>query len=346
MTGTKRERKRYDGVDGLRAYAIMGIVLMHVRYNGEYQVDGFIFNRIIPSFTNFVFLFMMMSGFGICCGYFDKLLNHRITIEDFYTKRYAKNWPFFALLCFLDLLISPGLNTFYEVFANLTLCFGLLPNAKIGVIGVGWTLGVIFVFYLLFPFFCYLLGNRKRAWLTLVATLIFNILCGVYFFDADHMPGNFQARTSFIYCAVYFAAGGMIYLYKDSLSKMAGKYRWSIGICCILSMVLYFAIGASTVTILLVNALLLIYTIGITRQGGLLCNPYIKFLGSISFEIYLCHMVIYRILEKLHLLHVHESGLISYCMAAIGTIGGSVLFALCGRYFLNAVNRLYHRYAR
>ena len=57
------------------------------------------------------------------------------------------------MLCILDFLISPSKNALYEVVANLTLCQGLLPNMNISIIGVSWTLAVIFVFYLLFPFF-------------------------------------------------------------------------------------------------------------------------------------------------------------------------------------------------
>ena len=37
-----------------------------------------------------------------------------------------------------------------------------------------------------------------------------------------------------------------------------------------------------------------------------LVNPVAKFLGGISFEIYLCHMVIYRVLEKFHLVDVYK----------------------------------------
>ena len=137
---------RYEGIDGLKAYAIIGIALMHVLANGEYGIEGFVFERLIPSFTNLVFLFMMVSGFGMCCGYYQKIIDQKISVEDFYRKRYIKIWPYFALLCALDFVISPSKKSLFEVFANLTLCQGLLPNAKISVIGVSWTLAVIFVF--------------------------------------------------------------------------------------------------------------------------------------------------------------------------------------------------------
>ena len=45
---------RYEGIDGLKAYAIIGIALMHVLANGEYELGGFAFERLIPSFTNLV----------------------------------------------------------------------------------------------------------------------------------------------------------------------------------------------------------------------------------------------------------------------------------------------------
>jgi peptidoglycan/LPS O-acetylase OafA/YrhL len=165
---------RYEGIDGLKAYAIIGIALMHVLANGEYGIGGFVFERLIPSFTNLVFLFMMVSGFGMCCGYYQRIIDQKISVEDFYKKRYIKIWPYFALLCALDFVISPSKESLFEVFANLTLCQGLLPNANITVIGVSWTLAVIFVFYMLFPFFCFLIGNKKRAWGVAVVALIFN----------------------------------------------------------------------------------------------------------------------------------------------------------------------------
>ncbi len=340
MTVQEEKSKRYGSLDGLRAYAIIGIVLMHVYTNSGYQIGGFLFNSLIPAFTNFVFLFMMVSGFGMCCGYFDKILEHRITLEEFYSKRYAKIWPFFALLCILDWVMSPSVHTLYEVFANLTLCQELLPNANIQVIGVSWTLGVIFVFYLLFPFFCYLLSRKKRAWLTFAVALIFHMLCIIYFFDANHVPENFSARTSFIYCAVYFVMGGLVYLYRDKLSEIADKYRFALFFMCIVLAVLYFVVGASIVTILPLSAALLIYAIGRSDQRGILCNPVTKFISGISFEVYLCHMAVYRVLEKCGFIHLFGNEFISYCLTAMGTIGGSILFSLCAKWVLGKAAKL------
>ena len=321
---------RYEGIDGLKAYAIIGIALMHVLANGEYGIGGFVFERLIPSFTNLVFLFMMVSGFGMCCGYYQKIVDQKISVEDFYKKRYIKIWPYFALLCALDFVISPSKESLFEVFANLTLCQGLLPNANITVIGVSWTLAVIFVFYMLFPFFCFLIGNKKRAWGVAVAALVFNWLCSNYF--------N-AGRTNIVYDAVYFIAGGLIFLYRKELAEFASKHKVIAGAILLIAAVAYFAVDGNTLTMLFFCVAALIYTLG-CKRGGVLVNPVAKFLGGISFEIYLCHMVIYRVLEKLHIIHLFGNGLLAYIFTAVAVICGSVVFSVCAKWFLNKIETI------
>lgn len=325
------EVDHYEAIDGLRAFSAIGIVLMHVLANGGYTTSGFIFDKLIPSFTQFVYLFMVISGFSLCCGYYLKLKNNQITMEQFYSKRYAKIWPFFALLCLLDIVISPSMNSLYEAFANLTLCFGLLPNSQISVIGVGWFIGVVFVFYLLFPFFCFLLSNKRRAWISFFVALSFKMLCIIYFFDAEHVPKNFIMRHNFIFCAVFFLAGGLIFLYREWLIKMLKIFRSIVLVVCIIASVGVYALGVSgnSTVWLIMSSLFLIYAIG--ASGGVLQNSITRFLSGISMEIYLCHMVIFRIIEKLHMTHLFVSDSISYAVTAVGTVTGAIFFSVVAK---------------
>lgn len=318
-------KKRYDAIDGLRAFSAIGIVIMHVLANGKYELSGFVFSSIIPSFTNLVFLFMVISGFAMCCGYYDKIINNELSVGQFYGKRFIKVWPFFALLCLIDLAISPSVNSLYEVFANLTLCFGLLPNANISVIGVGWFLGLVFVFYLIFPFFCYLLSNKKRAWFSFLVALAFNLFCSEYFQIG---------RSNIMYSAVFFLAGGLIFIYRDKLQMIADKFRWLVLTVGLALTVLYYVVGVNVPIMLAIFAVFLIYAIG-SKKRKILNNRVTGFLSGISMEIYLCHMVIFRIIEKVGLTHLFGAGVMSYIATCIGTILGAILFSFIAQKALN-----------
>jgi peptidoglycan/LPS O-acetylase OafA/YrhL len=334
--------KRYGGIDGLRAYSIIAIVLMHVLSNGKYSLSGFIFQQLIPSFANFVFMFMVISGFAMCCGYYNKFVEKQITVEQFYTKRYVKIWPFFTLLCLIDFIISPSVHSLYETFANLTLCFGLLPDPHIAVIGVGWFLGLVFVFYILFPFFCFLLTNKRRALFSLAIMLILNVLCTVYFFNTDHVMSNFSARTSIVYCAVFFLTGGIAFLYKERLGRIADKYRWVLWLFCVAVTCAYYFLWDGVPVMLVMFSLLLILAMG-EKKSKILSNPFTRFISDISFEIYLCHMVIYRIIEKTHMLHSFDSDLNSFVFSFITTFTGAVVFSLAAKWGLKKISLLTKR---
>lgn len=319
------EKKHYDAIDGLRAFSAIGILIMHVLANGKYDLSGFVFSSIIPSFADLVFLFMIISGFAMCCGYYDKIISNELSVARFYSKRILKIWPFFALLCLIDLAVSPSINSLYEVFANFTLCFGLLPNANISVIGVGWFLGLVFVFYLMFPFFCYLLSNKKRAWFSFLVALAFNLFCSEYFQIG---------RSNIMYSAVFFLAGGLIFLYRDNLQAIADRFRWVILAVGLVMTVLYYTFGANIPLMLAIFAVFLIYAIG-DKKRKILNNRITGFLSGISMEIYLCHMVIFRIIEKLRLTHLFGTGIISYIATCIVTIIGAVLFSFIAQKALN-----------
>lgn len=46
-----------------------------------------------------------------------------------------------------------------------------------------------------------------------------------------------------------------------------------------------------------------------------------------SMEIYLCHMFVYRVIEKMKLLHLTGNETLNYCCAALTTFIGAMVFA-------------------
>ena len=305
-----------DGIGGLRAAACLGIVVMHVFANSPCAPSEPWYARIVGSFTDLVFLFMVISGYGMCCGYYKKIMTQQISMEDFYRRRYSRVLPFFAFLVLLDLIVSPSLSSLCEGFADLTLLFGFFPEKEIRVVGVGWYLGLTFAFYLIFPFFCVLLKNRKRAWASMVILTVLNRVCDRYF----HL-----GRTNLAFSLCYFMAGGMIFLYREELTRFSRKYGWIVGLCAAAAAALYFMIGSSACLLLILNSALVVFAIG--RSGGLLCSRAASFFGALSMEIYLSHMAVFRAAERLRLTTLFSNVWLQQLFLVLFTFLGSAAFA-------------------
>lgn len=342
---TKQNRiEHYNSLNGVRAYAAIAILLMHVFANSKYIIEVLEDYPLFPFLNNLTFLFMIVSAFSMCCGYYEGISIGTINLLDYYRKRYTKIWPYFALLVLLDFILSPSLDSLYEVFADLTLAFGLLPNANISVIGVGWFLGVAFVFYMLFPFFCFLLSDKRSAWIAMGITVIYNHLCTVYFLNDVHVVEGYYNRHSFIFCSMFFMAGGLIYLYRKELIVLVKKSRELFMAAGIISVVMYLIIDGfrtsvtMNLSMLIVFILWTVYAIG--TDGKILNNRFTSFISGISMEIYLCHMMIFRIMEKLHLTYIFGSGWLSYAVTVVLVLVGAILFSLCAKWFLGKIERL------
>lgn len=308
-------KKYYGSADGLRTIACIGIVMMHVAENSTYSIQGYLYDTIIPSFTDFVFLFMMLSAFGMCCGYYNKMLSGKISLSEFYGRRFKKIFPFFAVLVLLDVVMSPSAGSFCEGFADLTLMFGFLPNPRsIAVIGVGWFLGLIFVFYICFPFFCVLIENGRRAWTVFGLSVVWHFMC-LYYFGAS--------RANVLYSACFFLAGGMIYLYREQIERWN---KWAAAGLVLSAAVVYYVIGRNTAACLVLSAAFLIYAV--SDQGKLLNNRITKFIGGISMELYLSHMVAFRLAEKLKLTSALGDGWEQYIFSVIIVLCGAAVFSL------------------
>lgn len=101
-----------------------------------------------------------------------------------------------------------------------------------------------------------------------VVALVFNWVCSSYFFDANHVI-KFSARTNIIYDAIYFIVGGLCYLYRKELGNFVLKHKVVVGVTMFFAIAAYFAIGASTLTILFFCFVSLVYTLGCNTGGGI-----------------------------------------------------------------------------
>lgn len=323
--------KRYDSINGLRTIACLGILLMHVKANINYTVGGSVFNTIINEFTNFVFLFMVLSAFSMCCGYFEKIKKNEISMESFYKRRFLKVLPFFVLLLIIDVIYEHNINALIEAFTDLTLMFGFLQK-DIQVLGVAWFLGLVFIFYMMFPAFVALFSNKKRAWFISFIALLMNWI-SIYYFQVG--------RTNMFYSFIYFCVGGLLYLYKEQIIKIFSKKRVVSILLIIISILTYYILPTNEYIFIFKELFLCIMLIvyAISFESKILNNKVTKFIGGggTSLEIYLCHMLIFRIAEKLQLTHIVNNEYLSYLIINLIVLVGAMLFSKLFQIIYNKV---------
>ena len=319
--------KRYIGIDGLRCVGCIAILAMHMAVNNKYEIDGFIYNQVIPSFTDFTYLFMAISAFSMCCRYYASVLCGEVDWTEFYKKRYCKILPFFAVLIVIDWVMNCNASAIYEGLVEMTLLHGFIPQ-DLSVIGVGWFLGIVFLFYLIFPFFCVLLENRYRAWFSFAVSLMLNYICLSYFE---------LGRKNFVFSLCYFIAGGLVFLYKDDI-KAIKKYLYIPA--AILLLVFYYLENTKFLSSLLLTTLLLMMGITFDCWGK---ARVVTFISGISMEIYLSHMAVFRGIEIFQLNKVLGRGWSQYIFTVMLVLGGTIVFASGVKMLIGKIGKLFER---
>lgn len=325
----EKKMKKIKSIDGLKAFSIMMIVLVHVAVNGNYKIDNFFFNVIVKNLSVFVELFFILSALGMCCGYYEKIKNKEIDLNTFYKRRLLKIWPYFALIIVADLVMSGFTKkNIFEAILDGTLLTGFLPNNHIEIAGIGWALGVIFAFYMLFPFFVFMMWNKSRAWISLIVFVLIKIIGEAYMTVDGKVVNGFFLNWFYL-----FIIGGLIYLYREELIRIFNKREYiliMLFIILFVGEVIVYNKGYSFVASQMVLGLFIIMIIYcLVERIPILGNKVLVFLGGLCLQIYLFHVAIFRGINKIGLTHILNnevaSLVITYVLTLAVTVGVSYI---------------------
>lgn len=226
----------------------------------------------------------------MCNGYYQKLKTGTYSIDAFYSKRYKRTVPFFALLILLNCVTEFTPKTVCEGLMEITMLFGFLPNNTLSTIGVAWTLGAIFAFYIIFPFIVFLLYSPKRGIVSFVISLVITYMCQCYFMTERFVTENFVMRHSFLYCLPYFLIGGIVYLYKDEIERFVNQFK-VISFCVVLALTVGYYITPdviNSINIVVIKTLIL-YTgwlgLALGYDNRLMNNKFTNYISNLSMEI-------------------------------------------------------------
>ena len=167
--------KHLKPLTSLRFFAAFIVVLCHVRYTHQAQMQPWFWNFSLNGFVG-VNLFFVLSGFVIAYNYGEKFLAKTTTYKKFMIARFARIWPAFVTALILAFPIyvyhNPEAQAKFPLMlpTHLLLIHNWFPNLGWVWLSPSWTIGTEWGFYLMFPLFAAAVFKlRERGLWTLLA---------------------------------------------------------------------------------------------------------------------------------------------------------------------------------
>ncbi|WP_430813447.1 acyltransferase family protein [Carboxylicivirga sp. RSCT41] len=298
------KERRFQNLDILRGLMALFVVIYHIPQLSRavglpHFADWPVFNRG----TEAVKVFFTLSGYLIIGLLYDeKSKSGSISIRNFYIRRILRLYPvYYAVLIFgftYYHFILPKLGVNYEVNYNLleaiVLNVAFLPNVFVvqyepgSILLILWSIGVEEQFYLLIAPLLAFIATKRYAKGLLVFTLVYLLLF--------HFPGTSVLKSNWLYY-YYMSAGGFVAI----ITRMGYRLSFSFfpaRLSVYLLFVLYFITDwfkfsnefASEILQLLLFTILITNLVIDEYKGDK--NSFMRYLGTISYGIYMYHMIV------------------------------------------------------
>ena len=306
MSNVKEKAIYFSGLNGLRAIAAVAVVVSHITLAlDEFGLNPHIFGNLKDGKPIGLFLggygvsiFFTLSGFLITYLLQAEKALHQVDIKKFYVRRILRIWPlYYAYLIFAVATIF----IFKLDFNNNSLLLYVFYSANVPfILGTAlpflnhyWSLGVEEQFYLFWP---WIISKVKRKLVPVILVMII-VLMGAkllfYIINPQSIIANVLIVTRF-HCMMIGGLAAILYKQRHGLFLRLADNKITMGICwavIALAAVNRFQLASiidneiiSTITVPLI-----IGQINIKNRLINLENRLCRFLGKISYGIYVIH---------------------------------------------------------
>jgi peptidoglycan/LPS O-acetylase OafA/YrhL len=302
---------------GIRGIAALYVALYHFGLAGLFHGRA---RTILGHGYIAVDLFFMMSGFVMALTYRDLFAGGPPPggmargMMDFLGKRIARIYPLYALasVAALVVVIWTGLSTRVDQITATKILANLLMIQSWGIsdsyVGPAWSISTEWAAYLAFPLLCsvMLFGQRQAALACSFIAFLFLALLAELPADATHVVRangpldlydgrNYGAVAR---CLIEFLLGMMCFRLSrhDGLVERVGRTWVAFGLVAVILALL--TVQGSDIFVIPPVALLLV---SLARDEGavaaLLGLPLCRWLGTISYSVYLFHTTVEAVAE-------------------------------------------------
>ena len=289
-------------IDALRGIAALYVVICHVGFIPTPPLT-------LPELeTHFVYgghtgviLFFLVSSFTLSLS--SKRRQHESNhLARFYVRRLFRILPLFYASLLLACLRDYMLHGFvHGPFAILSSFFGVFQPGKVnGMVWASWTLGIELTFYLVFPFIFSLAHNLKRALVFLAATIAIDLFVSNFLLGSLPVEVYDSSIRFTIFHNLPFFLFGIAFYFLCQKRLISGGGGRPIGYLVTYTALLLFAAliiwKRESYTDLaggghyLVTGTMVLFMLGLVyHPTSFVVNPATRFLGKISYSLYLLH---------------------------------------------------------
>ena len=288
-------------IDGLRAIAVISVILFHLGFlkNGYLGVD----------------IFFVISGYLITGIVYNESIKSKFSIFKFYERRIRRIFPLVLFTTFISLVIGVVFmlpddleNLSQSIIAtNFSANNILLYITSVDYWAIAndykplmhtWSLGIEEQFYLLFPLLFFTLKNNTKYILPVLSFL--SILSLLFFLNSKEDSSKFFFLQ---YRFFELSIGGIcaIFFIKN---KAASIIKYDNYLLYVITIFLFYLLFSNSVTNNYLNVLsITVFTSAILVFGQkyfssnnfyqmLFCNKLMVGIGKISFSLYMWHQIV------------------------------------------------------
>lgn len=318
-------RKKYrKDIDGLRAIAVLSVIVFHLGYlpKGYLGVD----------------VFFVISGFLITGIIYKEILENRFSIYNFYLRRTRRIIPLVSFMCVFSLIIGYFfmLPDDLENLAQSVLATNFFSNNILAVITTKnywdvlnefkplmhtWSLGIEEQYYLFYPFIFLFLG-RKRIKLVLPVLVILTLISLALVFS------SFESFYKFYLLPFRFyelSIGGIVAIFLNG-KLIDLKFSPLLLLLLLCLLFLEFTFISTNVLIILTVIITSLLLMSANEKNKLttffLENKIIVFIGKLSFSLYMWHQILiafsrYFVFEEFNLLNIFFILILTFLLSLI-----------------------------
>jgi peptidoglycan/LPS O-acetylase OafA/YrhL len=329
MNVEEASKPHLEFIDCARGYAVLMVLTTHL--TNHYPNLPYPAHRLAITGWFGVQLFFLASCLTLMMSWnIEKLRNGSVDIPSFFIRRFFRIAPAYYLAGAFYYFVYPPPKGFSAIQALTSMLFvnawtpDWTPTTQHAwyVVPGGWSIGVEFTFYLLFPLFASLVTSMTRAAVSVVICLAVGVFANdlaLRWLSASYQPATVDNFLYFWFpnqlCV--FALGGVVYFIiqwsRDELTawgRFLKKHAERLSFVAILTFcaLAYVPLGKylgrspALPAFYAASLTLAGFLVSLSTNRGLMINRFAAAIGKVSFSAYLLQFAVLRVFDLFPLL--------------------------------------------